>query len=203
MTEQNYPPPGNQYGPGPGQAPAGPTQYGAPYAQPNYASDQRPQGGYYAPAPVTRPPAMDKAVLMMKVGAILSALSALLVFPMKGMLREAVEKSVRDSGQTASGSEIDTITNFAIGSTIVMSLVGAGLWWLMAVMNGKGKSWARILSTIFFGLSLLQFVYGLSQPSAGPMTMIASIVLLLVGAAAVWFMWQKESSAYYEAAGRK
>ena len=75
----------------------------------------------------------------------------------------------------------------------------------MAVMNGKGKSWARILSTVFFLLSLVMTLPGLVRGGAGSgaLGMILTIVSLAVGAGTIFFLWQKESSNYYEAAGRQ
>lgn len=171
------------------------------YGQPQYASDQGQPSGYYAPTPVTRPPAIDKAVMLMKVGAALSIISGLLSLTMRSAYREISEKALRDGSQPVTAENIDLGTNMALGFAIASGLIGAALWWWMAVMNNKGKSWARILSTIFFGISVLSFVYGLSTgtPMLG---IVLSVLSLLVGAGAVWFMWQKESTNYYEAASR-
>jgi hypothetical protein len=232
MTEPTYPPPGDQpqYGQ-PGQQPqfgqpAQPPQYGQPgqppqygqpgqpaqhgdqpqygqYGQPQYGSDQVQQGGYYTPAPVTRPPAIDKAVLLMKIGAGLSLVAGLLGLTQGDAIREATRKSLEEAGVSFTPADLDRAVQFGTIGGVVTAVIFAGLWWLMAVMNAKGRSWARILSTIFFGLSLLSFVWGMSQPAGRePLNLILSVLEVLVGAAAVWFMWQKESSAYYEAASR-
>ena len=40
--------------------------------------------------------------------------------------------------------------------TIVFGLVVIALWLWMARANGQGRNWARILSTVLFGLATLQ-----------------------------------------------
>lgn len=196
MTEPTNPPPGNQ------------PQYGDPgnqphYGQPVYGSDQQ-QGGFYTTDAVTRPPAIDKAVLLMKIGAVLSLLGLLPLLFMRDAIRTAIEKALRDADPAVTSDTVNASLTFGTITAVAMGLIGAGLWWWMAVMNGKGKSWARILSTIFFLLSL-----ALSLPSlfsggdgTGALGIILTALSLAVGAAAVFFMWQKESSSYYEAASR-
>lgn len=219
MTEPNYPPSSDQpqhgepqYGQ---QQPYGQPQYGQQgsppqygqqdsqfqYGQPQYASDQV-QGGYYGPAAVTRPPAIDKAVLMMKIGAALSIVSGLLSLTMRSAYREAAETSLRNNNQPLTPQTIDIAVNTAVGAGIASGLIGAGLWWWIAVMNGKGRGWARIVATIFFGISLLTFVLGLRGGNPIAATLL-SAALVVVGAAAVFFLWQRESSDYYEAASRR
>ena len=39
---------------------------------------------------------------------------------------------------------------------IVLGLVAAALWLWMARANGHGRNWARILSTVLFGLATLE-----------------------------------------------
>ena len=41
---------------------------------------------------------------------------------------------------------------------IVLGLVAAALWLWMARANGHGRSWARILATVLFGLATLEAI---------------------------------------------
>ena len=207
MSQPTYPPPGNQPQDGQyGQPQYGQPQYGQPqYGQPQYASDQQQPPGYYAPAPVTRPAAIDKAVLLMKIGAGLSLLGLLPLLFMRDQMRTAVEQGLRDSNQPVTADNVNMAMNVGMVTALVIGLIGAGLWWWMAVMNGQGKSWARILSTVFFLLSLVLTLPGLVRggDGSGALGMILSVVSLAVGAGAIFFLWQKESSNYYEAASRQ
>lgn len=83
-----------------------------------------------------------------------------------------------------------------IGGAIT-GLIAGGLWLWMASANKRGRPWARILSTVFFGLLTLYAVVGLvALPAA------AEVVLIIewaAGLAAVIFLWQRQSSGYYGA----
>ncbi len=188
MTESPYPPP------------EGSPQYGQPYeGQSPYGPPQ--PAGSWAPAPVIRPPAMDRAVLLMKVGAVVSALSALL---MVGQVRDMVVESSRSqpANPPLTPDQIDTLVNVSMAIMIVTGLVGVGLWILMAVMNGKGTSWARIVATIFFVISVLSLVASFTQPQSLTSQSLP-ILTVAIGAGAIYYMYQKESTAFYEASSRR
>ncbi len=193
MTDSPYPPP--EGSPQYGQSYEGQSPYGPPQG-----------AGSWAPAPVTRPPAMDRAVLLMKVGAVVSALSALSALLMGGEVRDMVVESTRSqpSSPPLTPGQIDTAVNVAMGTVFVAGLVGVGLWILMAVMNGKGKSWARIVATIFFVISVLSFFAGFAQPQPQSLSSrLLSILTVAIGAGAIYYMYQKESTAFYEASSRR
>src|SRR5262249_35417039 len=82
---------------------------------------------------------------------------------------------------------------YVVGAAIT-GLIGGGLWLWMAWANKRGRSWARIVSTVFFGLLTLYGVVGLVALPAAP-----EIVIILewsAGLAAVVFLWQRQSSDY-------
>jgi hypothetical protein len=92
---------------------------------------------------------------------------------------------------------------------IVFGLVGIALWLWMARANGQGRNWARILSTVLFGLATLQLRH--PQPQGSPAgsgatvlyygVMALSVAGWLVGAAAVWLLWRPSSSAFFKPQG--
>jgi hypothetical protein len=66
----------------------------------------------------------------------------------------------------------------------------------MAWANKRGRSWARILSTVFFGVLTLYAAAGLvALPAAAK---IAVLLEWVAGLAAVVFLWQRQSSLYYQ-----
>ena len=90
---------------------------------------------------------------------------------------------------------------------IVFSLVVIALWLWMARTNGQGRNWARILSTVLFGLATLQLRGDFTQPVShagsgvtvlyyGATTLFAAA--WLAGAAAVWPLWRPASSAFFK-----
>jgi hypothetical protein len=83
-------------------------------------------------------------------------------------------------------------TSGAIGG-----LIAGGLWLWMAWANKHGRSWARILATVFFGVLTLYAAAGLvALPAAAK---IVIIIEWAAGLAAVIFLWQRQSSDYYRA----
>ena len=96
---------------------------------------------------------------------------------------------------------------------LVPGLVVIALWLWMARANGQGRNWARILSTVLFGLATLQLIKLISdlrQPVShagfGVTVLNYSVTALfaaawLVGTAAVWLLWRPASSAFFKPQG--
>ncbi len=79
----------------------------------------------------------------------------------------------------------------------------------MARANGQGRNWARILSTVLFGLATLQLITQASvhQPvsHAGFAVVVFGVIVpvlaLVVGLAAVWLLWRPASTAFFKPPG--
>ena len=91
---------------------------------------------------------------------------------------------------------------------IVFGLVVPALWLWMARANGQGRNWARILSTVLFGLATLQLISqaSLQQPagisgSPGGVRRDVPVLALVVGLAAVWLLWRPASTAFFKPPG--
>lgn len=201
------PPAHGQQPPAYGQQPPAygqqPPVYGQqPYGQP--AGDpHNPYAAPYAPGPPPeRPRSIDLAVMLMRVGAVLSLLGLVLVFLMGDVMREAVETSMRDAGAEVSPGAVDAAVAVGTAFAVLMGLIGVALWLWMAHMNRKGRAWARILATVFFGLFVLSTLASLAQP-APALSRVATLVQLALGAAIIFLLWKKESSAYYEAMSQR
>jgi hypothetical protein len=75
----------------------------------------------------------------------------------------------------------------------------------MARANGRGRNWARILSTVLFGLatvdlptvfgSPIHFEVGVTEPG------LVFVLTWLVGLAAVWLLWRPASTAFFKPQG--
>lgn len=88
-------------------------------------------------------------------------------------------------------------TGFLIGA-IVEGFIQSGLWIWMAWKTKAGRSWARVLSSVFFGLLSLQFLAALfAQP---PLSKAIVIVQWIVGLTALILLWQRESNQFFAAA---
>jgi hypothetical protein len=100
---------------------------------------------------------------------------------------------------------------------LISGIAIVGLWLWMAWANKGGRSWARIMATIFFAILtaagaavLIKFGFrtGELRPSAGSGIHVPAIpvylfffVYWLTGLSAVTLLWQRSSRDYYTAAG--
>ncbi|MGL5929550.1 MAG: hypothetical protein ACRCY8_11500 [Dermatophilaceae bacterium] len=145
-----------------------------------------------------RPKSMDLAVTLMRAGAVLSLVSLLTVFLIRDEIRATVEQSIEDSGEVPTDTLVNAGVAVGVGIAVVVSLLGVGLWLWMASMNGKGRSWARIVATVLFGLSAAGFLVGLIQPEPA-LQRVLDVVGVLLGAVIIVLLWRKESSEFYAA----
>jgi hypothetical protein len=76
---------------------------------------------------------------------------------------------------------------------IAFGLVLIALWLWMARAVGQGKNWARILSTVLFGLATLQLI-GLHTL----LQVFWALLTWLTGLVAVWQLWRPASSAFFK-----
>jgi uncharacterized BrkB/YihY/UPF0761 family membrane protein len=106
------------------------------------------------------------------------------------------EKSLRANHPHATLAQLHATQNFLITIAVVSGLVEIAAWLFMARVNRAGLKWARIVASALFALSTWSFVSHLfGTITAG--NMIYSAAMWLVGLGAVFFLWQKDSSAYF------
>ncbi|MFJ9387297.1 hypothetical protein ACIRON_00650 [Nocardioides sp. NPDC101246] len=183
---------------------------------------------YYQPAqqpvaqpvaqPTERPKSLTYAVNGMWLGGLLSIASAIVALAvdtteMKSLMVTELEKQPTYDPSVIDAQEMADVfvPIFQIGMAF-FSLVALGLWIWMAVMNGKGRNWARITATVFGALSLASSLSsvanlagnaalgGATMPMSAGSTVLAVIDPLLVIAILV-LLWLRPSSAYFSAVG--
>lgn len=169
----------------------GPGQYAGMESMPGY---EAPGAG----APVGKPDSIAMAVTLMYLGAALSLFGALTTLLMRDTIRDALQKASDDATTPMTSSQIDTIVSISVASGVVGGLIGVALWLWMASVNGKGRKWARIVATVFFGISLLTTLGSLVQKQP-PLNLVIGLVTLLVGAFALFLLYRPDSTEYYNA----
>ena len=73
----------------------------------------------------------------------------------------------------------------------------------MAWKNGQGRSWARVLATVFGALNLLFTAVGFLSPGMTTVSLGFGAVNVVLAAVILVLMWQKSSTAYYNAVSQK
>jgi hypothetical protein len=149
-----------------------------------------------APEPVRQgpPPSVKTAVKLMYAGAVINALSLILVLATVGSLRSSLHKAA----PTLTPSQLHAYEVFFVTITLVSGVIGVGLWFWMARMNQAGKSWARVTGTVFFAIYTLLLLLGVARAGAAASTLV-SILTWLIGGATVFLLWRRESSEYFNA----
>lgn len=146
-----------------------------------------------------RPPAprsIQNAVKLMYVGAGLSAISLIVGLLTIGSLKNAIQTANRTAAKPLTASQLHTAESVGVASIVVLGLLGIGLWLWMARANGSGKSWARVVASVLFGLNTLGLLSVIARPNAAP-TKIFDVLVWLVGLGAIVFLYQRDSSEYF------
>ena len=152
--------------------------------------------GYAAPAPV-KPPMPNSvriAVNLMFAGLAIGLLNMVI-----GLTQiSTVEDHLRSLGY--SDTTINNDKGVFVASAVIGGLIGAGLWLWMALATRAGHNYARIVSTVFFGIGVLGALSNLASSWVPAIDKISSVATLLVGLLAIIFVWKGESGPYFRPA---
>jgi hypothetical protein len=148
--------------------------------------------------PATVPQSVLRAVRVMYVGLAASLLGIVVDLTTLSATRSEILK--RNPGYTA--VQLNNAEHLEIGLFIAGGLIGAALWLWMAQSCRAGKSWARVVSTVFFGIDTLSVLVGATAVQGGGLSRIYGFVVWAIGLIAIILLWQRASSAYFRAAQR-
>jgi hypothetical protein len=146
-----------------------------------------------------RPPApasVVNAVRLMYTGAAVSTVSLIISLLDIGGTKAAI----RRARPNLTATQVNHLNTFIITAAIVSGLIGIALWLWMAWANGQGKNWARIVSTVLFGLATLDLVGVFSEPKTA-IGLVFPVLTWLVGAATIWLLWRPDSTAFFKPQG--
>jgi len=136
------------------------------------------------------------AVKLMWAGAALTVLGVVL-----GLTRTEGIRQELSTQQLPAGTTLDAAVTAAIVGTIAVGLLSVVLWVLMAVMNRRGKPWARIVATVLGVVNVLVNLYAILEEAGGrpSISLVSGVVSLLLAAVVIFLLWRPESSRWYEA----
>jgi hypothetical protein len=141
------------------------------------------------PAPVLN------AVKLMYAGAAVSTVS--LIISLADI--SGTKIAIRMARPNFTATQVNQLDTFIITLAVVSGGLGIALWLWMAWANNQGKNWARILSTVLFGLATLDLIGVFSQPKT-IYGLVLPVLTWLIGLGAVWLLWQRASSTYFASA---
>jgi hypothetical protein len=176
---------------------------------------QDPAGGYppypQCPPKPERPPgprSLRVAVAFMYAGLAGSVINMIIWAVGAG----AVTRTARSVGAGAVQRAANDLAAVWVGAAAIIGLVSAGLWLRMALANRRGQSWARIASTVLFGVYTLAALFGsvvhayiaapdgsridIPPPAAG---ILAVWLIWLIGLGAIIALWQPATTDHFTA----
>lgn len=153
------------------------------------------------PAPPQQPATIAQAVRLMYVAMGISvALSLIALLDVEQAIADA-----RAGIDDASVSE-DTIRAIFWTTFVLTLALTVGLWVWMAIKIGQGRAWARVLGTVFYGLSAAGFLLSLigagfvgTAAAGGPVGLAINAAIFALQTYIVVLIWRKESTAYIDA----
>jgi hypothetical protein len=142
------------------------------------------------PAGPLRPPVpapVLTAAKFMRGGAISSAAYLIVALPFIGDIKGKVL-----------GYRL-TAAPLTITLVILAGLAVVALWLWMARATSQGRNWARILSTVLFGLVTLELLSALELIGKNGIAQAFFAALTwLSGLGAVWLLWRPASGAFFK-----
>lgn len=155
-----------------------------------------PSGGQMPPEPSrpTPPRPVRTAVLLMYTGAALTAVSLIVTV----VSFHAIETAIRNASTTLTANQVHSVAIATVAIGVVISAIGIGLWLLMAWANKAGRTWARIVASVLFGLNTLFLLLGFARAHVSA-SIAFSLVVWLVGLGTIVLLWRKDSSEYFAA----
>lgn len=171
--------------------------YQPPGPYPGYP--QYPGGAVMPPTKPPIPQTVQRAFVLMLVGAGLEVVNVVLSFLFNSQAQQKIQDAL-NAGTTTSTTSIN------LASTAFGGIIGIGLWIWMAFANRGGANWARITATVFFGISCLGLLGDIAVVALlnkwiggtayllGGLGMVAWVNGLFV----LILLWKKESGAYFK-----
>ena len=153
-----------------------------------YPSSAKPVEPERPPAP----PSVLNAVKLMYAGAAVSTVSLIVsLVDISG-----TKAAIRKARPSLSATQVNQLNTFIISLAIISGVIGIALWLWMARANGQGRNWARIVSTVLFGLATLDLFGVVSQPKT-LLGLVFPLLTWLIGAGAVFLLWRGESTTFF------
>ena len=149
-------------------------------------------------APASAPQSVLRAVRVMYVGLAASLVGIIVDMTTLSATRSEILK--RNPGYTT--SQLNNAEHLEIGLFIAGGLIGAALWLWMAQSCRAGKGWARVVSTVFFGIDTLSVLVGASGVQGGGFARYYGFVVWVIGLVAIILLWQRSSSDFFRSAPR-
>lgn len=145
-----------------------------------------------------KPQQLKTAVNLMYVGALLAVIGGVVtLIGVPDMVASLTAQEIAP-GRTQAELQVteSALRIFATVIGIFTIVVGGGLWVWMALANGAGKSWARVVATVLAVIGLILSVMNLFAPL---LNMILAAITIVVTVVVLVMLWNPSVSNYFAA----
>ena len=148
------------------------------------------------PSPASAPKSVRQAAYLMYAGAVMALISGIVELLTVVDAAPGTIAGVRLPPGSHVPHEFFHDVSTALGVTVVAAaVIGIAVWLWMAWKCRAGRPWARIMSTVLFGLS----TFSLSAlPSAHLAAGLCTAVNWLIGLGAVILLWRRSSTLFFD-----
>lgn len=158
-------------------------------------------------APPTRPLTISLAALLMIAGAALGLASIVVAFSQRDEVEETVQELFPEDPDLRTDL-VGTTATFAQVAVAAYGVAAVGLCTWMAIANGLGRNWARMLTTLLAGYHAFQTLTTLGTivergAPLPPGTLALTFVSIGLSAVIVALLFLPASSAYYQAVSQR
>lgn len=138
------------------------------------------------------PPTIRNACRTMYLGAVASLVGIAVDLATFSLVKRMLERQMPRlaPAQLARVEHMDVVVLIAGG------LIEAALWLWMTLSARAGKGWARVMSTVLFGIATLGELTGAYYAPGGP-ARIYGMVVWLIGLIAMFLLWQQPSTEFF------
>lgn len=136
----------------------------------------------------------------MCAGAILTAISEIATLAQSGSWHSEIHKAYPKWNEAKITSLMSSLTEQAV----ISGIVGTALWVWMAWACNRGHNWARIVSTVLFGLYSVMLVENVASEGSAVLTTVSALpdlVNWVIGLVTVVTLWRPESTDYFKGYG--
>ncbi|HEX6933142.1 MAG TPA: hypothetical protein VF162_13435 [Streptosporangiaceae bacterium] len=133
------------------------------------------------------------AVRLMYAGAAVTAIGV--VISVIAVITGGAD-ALRAGHPHATAAQLHATQSALITTAVVSGLLEVGAWLFTARANRGGLKWARIVASLLFALGTANLVLRLVA-GGGAVSLVYTLVTWLIGAGAVFFLWQRRSSAWF------
>jgi hypothetical protein len=142
------------------------------------------------------PPSVVNAVKLMYAGAAVTTVSLLVSLVNLSGTKAAIKKAK----PSWTAAQVNSFDRFIIITAVVSGLIGIALWLWMARASGQGRSWARVVSSVLFGLATLDLIGVFSEPTTA-LGLVFPLLTWLIGLGAVFLLWRRDSTEFFKPQG--